>query len=213
MSSRPKQPQPRPTPRLYLVTPQLAEAEPFVADLSAALGTTDVAAVLLRLAEADERALINRIKQIAPLAQERGAALLLDGYPDLVARGGADGSHLKGLDAFSRAVEQLKPDRIAGTGDLETRHDAMIAAEIGADYIMFGNATASIEETCERVTWCAEVFELPCVAFAPSIEQIPALVAAGADFVAVDCVWADPRGASAAVTDAVSFLRLPETAS
>ena len=32
----------------------------------------------------------------------------------------------------------LKPERIAGCGGLATRHDAMLAAEAGADYVMFG---------------------------------------------------------------------------
>ena len=39
---------------------------------------------------------------------------------------------------FSAAVASLKPDRIAGCGGLATRHDAMLAAESGADYVMFG---------------------------------------------------------------------------
>ena len=32
----------------------------------------------------------------------------------------------------------LKPERIVGVGGLATRHDAMLAAEQGADYVMFG---------------------------------------------------------------------------
>ena len=47
----------------------------------------------------------------------------------------------------------------------------------------------------ERVAWWAEVFEIPCVAYAGSIEEIEALCAAGADFVALgDAAFADPRG-------------------
>ena len=98
----------------------------------------DIAAVLLRLAPADERTLINRVKALAPVVQRKDTALLLDGHPEIVARGGADGAHLTGIEAFCDALDSLKPDRIAGCGGLHTRHDAMFAAERGADYVLFG---------------------------------------------------------------------------
>ena len=69
--SRPKQADPRPAPRLYLVTPRVADAAAFGAPLAAALAAGDVAAVLLRLAEADERTLINRAKELAPSRRPR----------------------------------------------------------------------------------------------------------------------------------------------
>ncbi len=157
-----------------LVTPPVAETTDIAGDLAAALAAADVAAVLLRLAPADERTLINRIKALAPMVQDKGAALLIDGHADLVARSGADGAQLAGIDAFLAAREQLKPDRIAGAGGLASRHDAMAAAEAGADYLLFGEpdadgrrpAFAAIEE---RIAWWAEVFEAPCVGFAPTL--------------------------------------------
>ncbi|HEY4819975.1 MAG TPA: thiamine phosphate synthase, partial [Xanthobacteraceae bacterium] len=76
----------------------MAEAAAYASPLAAALAAGDIAAVLLRLAAADERTLINRIKEIAPAVQEHGAALLLDGRPELVARSGADGVHLTGTE-------------------------------------------------------------------------------------------------------------------
>ena len=94
--------------------------------------------MLLRLAPAGERTLINRVKMLAPIVQKAEAALMLDGLPALVAQSGADGAHLTGIEEFADAVEQLKPERIAGAGGVFTRHDAMLAAENGADYVMFG---------------------------------------------------------------------------
>lgn len=217
MASRPKHAEPRPQPRLYLVTPPVADASAFAAPLARALAAADVAAVLLRLSPADERTLINRVKQLSSVVQPTGAALVLDGHPDLVARAGADGAHLTGIAAFTSALEALRPERIAGCGGLETRHDAMLAAEQGADYVMFGEpdadghrpAFAAIEE---RVSWWAEVFEAPCVACAGTPEEVVPLVKAGADFVALgDWIW----GASdiaLAIADIARQMRLPETA-
>ena len=63
----------------------------------------------------------------------------------------------------------------------------------------------------ERVAWWAEVFEPPCVGYAANVDQIVALVSAGADFVALgDLVWADPRGPAAAVRDALAALSAKE---
>ena len=128
----------RPRPRLYLVTPALDDTAAFARDLDAVLAAADIAAVLLRLADADERALVNRAKTVAAVVQRRDIALLLDGRVEIVGRAGADGAHLSGIEAFTAALPSLKPDRIAGAGGLRSRHDAMLAGEAGADYVMFG---------------------------------------------------------------------------
>ncbi|HXX26040.1 MAG TPA: thiamine phosphate synthase [Pseudolabrys sp.] len=216
MASRPKQAEPRPQPRLYLITPPVADAAAFSAPLAAALAAGDIAAVLLRLEEADERSLINRVKALCPAVQDKGAALLLDGRANLVTRAGADGAHLSGLTAFTDAIEGLKPERIAGVGRLESRHDAMTAAETGADYVMFGEpdvsgARPSFAAIEERVRWWEEVFEIPCVGYAAAAGEILPLVKAGADFVALgDWLWREPDIA-AAIRSAAAQSRLPET--
>jgi thiamine-phosphate pyrophosphorylase len=185
--------------------------------LAEALGATDVAAVLLRLPETDERGRVNHVKAVAPTVQGKGAALLLDGHPDLAARAGADGAHLSGLEALQAALPTLKPERIAGCGGLETRHEAMVAAEAGADYVMFGEPDASgrrpsFDAIAQRVAWWAEVFEIPCVGFAASLDEVEPLAAAGADFIAVgDCVFGAGDGAAAAIADAARRLAFAET--
>lgn len=218
MATRPKQADPRLAPRLYLATPALADAAAFAAPLKTALGAADVAAVLLRLAPSDEGTLIKRIKALAPAVQDAGAALILDGRPALVARGRADGAHVSGIAEFGDAIEALKPDWIVGAGGLASRHDAMVAAERGADYVMFGAPDenglrpgfAAIEE---RVAWWAELFEAPCVAYTASLDEVGPLVAAGADFIALgDWLWRDQQAIAATLAQAADRLRLPETA-
>lgn len=189
----------------------------FAERLTQALSVSDVAAVLLRLEDADERTLINRIKQLAPLVQQHEAALVLDGRAELAARGGADGAHISDISSFTAAIETLKPERIAGCGGLETRHDAMLAAEKGADYVMFGEPDAqghrpSFAAVEERVSWWAEVFEAPCVGFAAAPEEVAPLVKAGADFVAVgDWLW-QSADLKAALADIMRDMALPESA-
>ncbi len=202
----------RPAPQLYLFTPQAARPGGIEKDLAAALDAADVAAVLLSLPGADENGFTKQAKAVAALVQQKGTALLLDGHAELVARAGADGAHLSGPEALADEVAFLKPDRIAGCGGLLSRHDAMVAAEAGADYVMFGEpdghgARPPFETVLERVEWWAEVFQAPCVGFAASLDEIGALAKAGADFVAVgDCIWSDPRGPAAAMADAAGRL-------
>ena len=209
---------PRPAPRLYLATPVVDDPSSWLASLPGLLAQADVAAVLLRLETTDQRTMISRIKTLAPAIQDSGAALLLDGHVELVARAGADGAHLTGIEAMEDALPTLKPDRIAGVGGLTTRHDSMAAGEAGADYVLFGEPDASgrrpsVEAIAERLQWWAELFEPPCVGFAASREEIGEFAEAGADFVLVgDFIWADPRGAAAALLDAGQTIRQAQTA-
>lgn len=206
MTSKPAPP--RPAPRLYLATPVVDDPSSLAATLPALLAGADIAAVLLRLALTDQRGMISRAKALAPAVQNAGAALLLDGHAELVARAGADGAHLQGVEAMQEWLPNLKPDRIAGVGGLATRHDSMLAGEAGADYVLFGEPDAngdrpSIDAVAERLNWWAELFEPPCVGYAVSCEEAFAFAAAGADFILVgDLIWSDPRGAAAALADA-----------
>jgi len=130
----------------------------------------------------------------------------------LVARAGADGAHATGIEALRAALPALKPDRIAGVGGLRSRHDAMLAGETAADYVMFGEpdrrggrpVLAAIEE---RLAWWAELFQLPCIGYAGSADEIGPLARTGADFIALgDWIWTEPGGGEAAVTAAEKIL-------
>ena len=200
-------PQP-PRQRIYLITPPVGDSETFARALAAALDAGDVAAVLLRLQDSDERTLVNRAKAIAAVVQPRDIALLLDGRPDIAIRAGADGAHLTGIAALTAALGALKPDRIAGAGGLRSRHDAMLAAEAGADYVMFGepdrdNLRSAFDAVLERIAWWAELFQLPCVGCAANLDEVGAIAQAGADFIALgDWIWTDaPADSVAAAAD------------
>ncbi|MGA2311700.1 MAG: thiamine phosphate synthase [Xanthobacteraceae bacterium] len=206
-------PQP-PRQRIYLFTPPVGDPQSLARALAAALDAGDVAAVLLRLADSDERTLVNRAKAIAAVVQPRDIALLVDGRADIAIRAGADGAHLTGIAALAAALGALKPDRIAGAGGLRSRHDAMLAAEAGADYAMFGEPDRSggqgnqgnrpaFDTVLERIAWWAELFQPPCVGYAANLDEVGALAQAGADFVALgDWIWREaPADSVAAAID------------
>jgi thiamine-phosphate pyrophosphorylase len=164
----------------------------------------------LRLPQGGERTLVDYAKTIVPAVQGRGVALLLDGHPELVVRAGADGAHLIGIEALTEALDTLKPRWIAGAGGLHTRHDAMLAGERGADYLMLGEPAGRrppFDAIVERIVWCAELFELPCVGYAESLDEVATLAAAGADFVALgEFVFSDWEAAPPMIRAASELL-------
>lgn len=196
-------------PRLYLITPFIADASAFIATFEAALDAGDIACVFLRVRADDPETAQTIFRRLAPVAQRRGAACLA-ADPQFAASAGADGVHIDGVGApLHAALAALRPKWIVGAGDLKTRDDAMQAGEAGVDYLMFGGPAeqrdfASVRET---TAWWAEIFNVPCVAYAHRLEEITELARAGADFVALcGAVWEDPRGAAAALETAKRML-------
>lgn len=204
--------------RLYLIAAD-REAGQLVRALALAVETPGLAAVLLPAGSADRGAYEARIAAAASVIQGRGVALLLEGHAELVGETGADGSHFSGQGALAPALKALKPGFIVGAGGLPTRHDAMLAAESGADYVMFGEPDRSgqspaLSAVTERVAWWNELFEPPCVGFAGDLQAAEALRDAGADFVAVGSfVWDDPRGPAAALGEVWARVQRVESSS
>jgi len=159
----------------------------------------DVAAILLRLAEGDERTRIERVKRLAGPVQAANVALVVEAPALIATRGGADGVHLTGgPEAIAEARSSLKNERIIGAGGLRSRHDAMDIGETGVDYVMFGEprpdgSLPPLPAVIERAGWWAEIFETPCVAYAPDAESMAALVETGAEFLALGA-WAFDEG-------------------
>jgi thiamine-phosphate pyrophosphorylase len=107
--------------------------------------------------------------------------------------------------ALGAAAKALKPKFILGAGGLRSRHAAMEAGECDVDYLMFGEPAPDgfvppLEQTVERTRWWTEIFNVPCVAYAASFDDIPALIAAGAEFLALrEAIWSFAEGPGAAV--------------
>jgi thiamine-phosphate pyrophosphorylase len=197
-------------PRLFLITPPVSDSAAFAPRLTAALASSDVACVLLRTAGRNEGETKKIIRALAPLAQNRGVALLVEGDDQLAIRANADGRHVLGVgETLTTALKALKPDRIVGAGGVLSRDAAMTAGEAGVDYVMFGGpgGLQRLKDVLERVAWWAEIFNVPCVGYAHELADAGALAKAGADFIALGCaVFDDPRDPAAALADVAASL-------
>ncbi len=207
-------------PRIVLVTPAVDDAAHFAPQLASACSAADVAAVILRLAPGDDATQIKRVREIVVALPPSGPIIILDGHANLVSKTAADGVHLHGSDLVSAARSALRNERTIGAGRLQSRHDAMIAAENGADYVLFGEPDANgrrpgLPAIVERLEWWAELFVIPCVAYADKLDEMEELVAAGADFIALgeESVWGAPEGHARALAAAMVHLAVAETTS
>jgi len=195
--------------RLYLITPpRLDDLAGFAKTLEAALAAGDVAAVQLRLKEADDAAILRAAAMLRPVMQERGAAFILNDRPDLAARAQCDGVHVGQEDTpYAEARAALGPDRIVGVTCHDSRHLAMEAADAGADYVAFGaffptgTKEAKTHADLELLRWWSDIMVVPCVAIGGiTVANCAPLIEAGADFLAVSAgVWNYPDGPAAAV--------------
>ena len=195
--------------RLYLITPvRLDDLAGFGRVLSHALDAGDVAALQMRLKGAPDEVVAAAVDALAPIAQSRGVAVILNDRPDLAVRLGCDGVHIGQDDApYAEARRLVGKDRIVGVTCHDSRHLAMEAAEAGADYVAFGaffptaTKAAKTRADPEILTIWQESMQTPCVAIGGiQVANAAGLAAAGADFLAVSAgVWSYGDGPAAAV--------------
>jgi len=190
------------------VTPPALDPAPFAEILASALDAGDVAAVQLRLKGVDDDAIRRAAQTLRPVAQQRGAAFLLNDRPELAAETGCDGVHIGQQDAsVAEARAAVGSDGIVGVTCHDSRHLAILAAEQGADYVAFGafyptrTKEALGHPTPELLQWWSDIMTVPVVAIGGiTPDNLAPLVAAGADFIAVSSgVWEQTEGAAAAV--------------
>ncbi len=193
--------------QLYLISPPDL-GDDFPARLTRALDAGPVAAFQLRMKDADDAAIVAMAEQLMPICAERDCAFVLNDRADLAAQLGADGVHLGRSDgSIKEARALLGKDVQIGATCHDSRHFAMEAGEMGADYVAFGAFyETQTKETVHRpepeiLSWWSNMFVLPCVAIGGiTADNAAPLIEAGADFIAVSsAVWNHPDGEAAGV--------------
>jgi thiamine-phosphate pyrophosphorylase len=151
-------------PDIFLIAPRDLGPEA-VARIADALDASAASALLLPRGGHDGAAYEAFVRRVLPLAQQRGAAVLIEGEPADVRAFGADGLHVSGaLGAVRAAVAALRPDFIVGATAGGTRHDAMSRGELDLDYVFFGPLSGAIDEPTRALArWWAETMEVPAV--------------------------------------------------
>lgn len=196
--------------RLYLITPPAFDPAEFAPRLAQALEGGDVAALQVRLKDADEAMIEAAVAACSPVTRRHGVALILNDDPALAAQLGCDGVHIGQDDMpLAQARKIMGPAAMIGVTCHDSRHLAMEAAEGGADYVAFGaffptgTKDAKFHAEPDILTIWQETMQTPCVAIGGiTVDTAASLAAAGADFLSVSAgVWAYPAGPKQAVAD------------
>lgn len=193
--------------RLYLVSPPRIAPNDFAQVLKGALAGGDVASFQLRLKNVSDDEIRRATDVLRPIVQAHGTAFILNDRPDLAAELGCDGVHVGQEDASYAEARKLLPGGIVGVTCHDSRHLAMEAGEAGADYVAFGaffptqTKEPKTQADLELLKWWSETMVVPAVAIGGiTVANAPALVEAGADFLAVAAgVWEYPQGPEAAI--------------
>ena len=183
--------------QLYLISP-LDVSGGFPERLARALDAAPVAAFQFRVKGLDEHAAARLAEPLQELCAARDVTFIVNDAIGLAKRLGADGVHLGQSDgSVADARAALGREAQIGVTCHASRHLAMDAGDVGADYVAFGaffpTTTKVTEHRAELdlLTWWQGIFELPCVAIGGiTPDNCAPLVSAGADFLAVSgAVW------------------------
>ena len=169
---------------------RLAVTVTAASDLAPLLALEAVAAILVEVGDAAAAR-----AQVAAAHDSGRAALVVDRL-DLVRPLGADGVHLNRPGEVAAARRLLDRGELIGAACGHSRHDAMVAGEDGADYVLFGipgavpadgpgdDADDGSPGLAGLVAWWSEVAVLPVMAAGKiTADDARRLARAGADFI------------------------------
>lgn len=201
--------------RLCLVTPAGAAPEEFAEILEEALSGNDVASLIITT---DRDDLASLAKGLVPVAQVHGVAALIHNNARIAEDTGADGVHIDDWsNDLATSLTALRPNKIAGIGDLRSRHDAMLAGESDPDYVFFGrldgdSAATIFDKALDLAEWWASLARIPAIVMGgTSLSSVRQAHDAGIEFVALrQAVWNHPAGAATAVAEANRMLSAEE---
>ncbi len=175
---------------LYLITPDGADTDALAARVAPLLA--HAAWLQYRNKAADAALRREQARALLPLCRARGVPLIVNDDAALAADIGADGAHLGEDDgdiAAARAL--LGGDAILGVSCYDSLERAQRAAAAGADYVAFGaffpsRTKAATRRAAPDLLRDSAALGLPRVAIGGiTPDNAPALIAAGADLIAV----------------------------
>ncbi|MCO5793782.1 MAG: thiamine phosphate synthase [Blastomonas sp.] len=199
---------------LYLISP-LDVGGDFPERLRAALEAGPVAAFQFRVKDIDQHEAARLAAPLLEICREHDCAFIVNDDVALAKRLGADGVHLGQGDGDPRdAREELGKDAQIGVTCHNSRHLALEAGEMGADYVAFGaffpssTKDAKIKAEPEILEWWSSMMEPPCVAIGGiTVDNAAPIIATGTDFIAVSGgVWNYPEGPASAVRQLLTLM-------
>ena len=173
---------------LYAITPDIADSDVLARKVEQAL-KAGVAMLQYRNKALSKDKRLFQAKELAALARGYGVPFIVNDDLDIALSVGANGAHLGKDDGDLAAARAKLPGRILGASCYADLEKARIAVRHGADYVAFGSVYASSTKP-GAVRAPLSLFRhnlgVPlCAIGGITVENAPALVAAGASLLAV----------------------------
>ena len=177
---------------LYAVTPDTVDSPDLLAKVEAALSGGS-RLLQYRNKSASPALRLTQGRALLALCWEYQIPLIINDHLDLALALDAQGLHIGGEDgSVTEARKRLGPDKILGVSCYGRIENAVAAADAGATYVAFGGFFPSkvkpggARTPVELLGEAKRAIKLPVVAIGGiTLDNAPALLAAGADSVAV----------------------------
>jgi thiamine-phosphate pyrophosphorylase len=173
---------------LYAITPDIAETGALVRKVEQAL-EAGIAMLQYRnkIMSKDKRLL--QAKELAPLARGYGVPFIVNDDVEIAVVVGANGVHIGKDDGDPALARSKLAGKILGVSCYDDLAKAKAAVRAGADYVAFGSVFASATKP-QAVRAPLSLFQndlgVPlCAIGGVTLENAPALIAAGASLLAV----------------------------
>ena len=195
--------------RLYLLLPPRFDPEEMRALLPRILAEVSVACVRLDLGPAPEEDWIRAANHLIEPCHAADVALVVTDHYRLAEALGLDGVHLANSRTPMREVRRaLGNERIVGGWAGSSKHQGMVLAEAGADYVSLGpvGETGALGDDDraehELFTWWAEMIETPVIAEGGVTAEDAARLSPFTDYVVPSlAIWSDTEALIPALQD------------
>lgn len=173
---------------LYAITPDIADTDALLRKVEQAL-KAGVAMLQYRnkMISKDKRLL--QAKELAPLARGYGVPFIVNDDVEIALAVGANGAHVGRDDGDLTAARSQLAGRILGASCYNDLEKARQAVRAGADYVAFGSVFPSPtkpDAVCAPLSLFANDLGVPlCAIGGITLQNAPALIAAGASLLAV----------------------------
>ena len=188
---------------LYPITPDTADTDALLRKAEAAL-KAGVAMLQYRNKAISKDKRLLQAKELAPLARGYGVPLIVNDDVEIALAVGANGAHIGNEDGDLNAARDRLAGKILGVSCYDSLESARAAVRAGADYVAFGSVFPSPTKPDARrasLSLFRHDLGVPlCAIGGITLENAPAVIAAGASLLAVitDVFDAPDIGARAA---------------
>ncbi len=185
---------------IYLISPNKIEKK-FYNDLTKVLKTNKVKFFQLRLKKKSKKNIIQIGKKIKLITKKYKVIFIINDFPDIVRKIGADGCHIGQSDRTINYAKKISKDKIIGITCHNSKNLARYASKRKVSYVAFGSFFYSKlkpkakKANLKILKWAKINIKKPVVAIGGITDKnYKKLLNAGAKYIAISSfIWDNPE--------------------